>query len=298
MTTSSLGDIRPIQLEDGRTVIARIIGSSELTRPIFYFHGFPGSSLEAALAHGSCAKLGVSLIAIDRPGLGGSSAAHGRSLFSCAEDLRQIADALKLDKFGLLAVSGGTPYGLAAAVTLAERVNFLGIVSGVCEPAQNGALQEMSIANRVLLKIGLMFPWLGRAAVRGIAMLWRRWPFMAALWFRAVLGPEDLKVVTRPSVAAILQMNIREALKQGVGGVVQEYASLISKWNINYAQVTAPTVIWHGTCDHYVPMGMAKLSSSLIPRSELLEVEGGGHFMVIDQSETVLSRLIGLGRDS
>ena len=57
---------KTLRLEDGRLLGYAVYGDPE-GQPVFYFHGFPGSRLEAQLADGVAARLGVRLIAlIDR----------------------------------------------------------------------------------------------------------------------------------------------------------------------------------------------------------------------------------------
>jgi pimeloyl-ACP methyl ester carboxylesterase len=45
---------------------------------------------------------GVRLIAVDRPGIGQSQAHGDWTFLSFAEDVRQLADDLGIDKFGML----------------------------------------------------------------------------------------------------------------------------------------------------------------------------------------------------
>src|SRR5437868_5685888 len=47
---------------------------------VFYFHGTPGSRLEGTIADEAAGRLGVRLIAIDRPGIGFSAFKPRRKL--------------------------------------------------------------------------------------------------------------------------------------------------------------------------------------------------------------------------
>ena len=70
-----------IKLRDGR-----MLGYAEFGapggRPVFYFHGFPGSRLDWPLsdADDSAAQLNVRIIAVDRPGMGLSDFKRGREI--------------------------------------------------------------------------------------------------------------------------------------------------------------------------------------------------------------------------
>jgi pimeloyl-ACP methyl ester carboxylesterase len=76
-------------------------------RPLFYFHGFPGSRLEARLADRISRDLQIRFIAIDRPGYGLSSFKAGRTFLDWADDVCELADTLEIGRFSILGVSGG-----------------------------------------------------------------------------------------------------------------------------------------------------------------------------------------------
>ena len=60
---------KTIQLSDGRTLAYLDTGDPE-GRPVFYFHGGPGSRLEGLLFDELNQQLGIRMIAPDRPGHG------------------------------------------------------------------------------------------------------------------------------------------------------------------------------------------------------------------------------------
>jgi pimeloyl-ACP methyl ester carboxylesterase len=72
--------------------------------PFFYFHGWPSSRLEGRAAAGIAARLGVRLIAPERPGCGLSEFQPHRTLRSWPADVSELADHLGLDNFGVLGV--------------------------------------------------------------------------------------------------------------------------------------------------------------------------------------------------
>ena len=108
-------------------------------KPLFYFHGFPGSRLEARLVHEQACRQQIRLIAVDRPGYGQSAYQPGRRLAHWPRDIAAIADTLKLDRFSVLGVSGGAPYAAACARFMPERLITTGIVCGLA-PLDDGEL--------------------------------------------------------------------------------------------------------------------------------------------------------------
>jgi hypothetical protein len=59
--------------------------------PLLFFHGWPGSRIEARLGDKAASVSGVRLIAIDRPGMGLSDFQPGRTLLDWPADVVQVA---------------------------------------------------------------------------------------------------------------------------------------------------------------------------------------------------------------
>jgi alpha-beta hydrolase superfamily lysophospholipase len=88
-------------LPSSRTLTFATFGSP--TGPtILYQHGFPGSRLEAAHFDSLARDLGLRVIAIDRPGHGGSSPHPGAGLKEWAKDVEAVVDGLRIGRVGVL----------------------------------------------------------------------------------------------------------------------------------------------------------------------------------------------------
>src|SRR6266498_1807335 len=97
---------KKLRLEDGRLLGYEVYGDPEGS-PVFYFHGFPGSRLEARLATQVATRLAIRLIALDRPGFGLSDFKLRRTIFEWPDDVIKIANALGISRFATVGVSGG-----------------------------------------------------------------------------------------------------------------------------------------------------------------------------------------------
>lgn len=278
--------------ELGRRVQFAVLGARDLSNVIFYSHGFPACRVEASLAHGVAREMGITVVALDRPGFGGSDWYGERRLEDWAEDVRLVARHLGVTRYGILGVSGGTPTAVAAAALLPSEVTQLAIVSGVAPMHDPEALAGMHWVNRGLLKVGQRFSWLGTLSIGVIATLWRSVPGLAELWFSSVLPKSDLEVVHRPEVGVILARNVQESLRPGIRGVVTEFNLLLSDWRGLPLKVSVPTSIWHGDEDTYVPISMAEILHKSIPQSIFQKVKGGGHFMIVDRLRPVLQQFV------
>ncbi len=273
---------------DGRGVQCAIYGARDYKRVVFYSHGFPASRIEAAVAHREALAQGITIIALDRPGFGGSDWSAERRFEDWAKDVTLVADHLSIERFAILGVSGGTPTAVAAAALLKGRVSSLCLVSGLGPLTAPEALGGFNPANRALLLLGLRVPRLGGLVIKAIASMWRAVPATAMVWFGALLPAVDKQIVSRRDVRVVLAKNIRESLRQGVRGVVTEFLLFMSEWRPLLRQVEVPTTIWHGDADTYVPLSMALFLRKEIQGSVFHQVEGGGHFMIIDRLPTIL----------
>jgi pimeloyl-ACP methyl ester carboxylesterase len=121
-----------MQLSGGRTLVFDEYGTTD-GFPIVYMHGTPGSRKEWLL-FGTDNMVGmarVRLIVPDRPGIGLSQIQPGRMITDWADDIRQLADHLRITRFSVLGISGGCSYALVCAASMPERVVSVGIVSGI-----------------------------------------------------------------------------------------------------------------------------------------------------------------------
>lgn len=124
------GSASRISLPDGRALGYLRLGDPA-GLPVIYAHGFPASRLEAELWREAASRVGVLLIAADRPGLGLSDFQPGRTILHWTHDVASLADRLGIEKFRLLGVSGGCPYALACAYRLHRRIPRAAMAAGL-----------------------------------------------------------------------------------------------------------------------------------------------------------------------
>src|SRR5215212_8514750 len=127
---SRTASYKTIQLHDGRTLGYIDYGSPD-GNTLFYFHGHPGSQLEAGFLAKAASNQSVRLIGIDRPGLGLSTFKPGRSILDWPNDVVELANRLHINQFAVVGFCGGSLYALACAYTIPTHLTACGIVSGV-----------------------------------------------------------------------------------------------------------------------------------------------------------------------
>jgi pimeloyl-ACP methyl ester carboxylesterase len=97
-------------------------GSGE---PIILLHANTGTSENWQKQTPALVAAGYRVIAIDRPGWGKSAVREGQKPVSVAEDLDDLADHLKLDRFHLVGVAGGGYIALDYAAWRPQRLKSL-----------------------------------------------------------------------------------------------------------------------------------------------------------------------------
>jgi pimeloyl-ACP methyl ester carboxylesterase len=277
---------------DGRVVHALVLGEPNCGKVVAYHHGFPASCLEVLLARKCTSELGICIVAIDRPGIGGSVGYAGRKLADWPHDVTLIMDTLGVRDFAVLGVSGGTPSAVTLAARLPERVRSLTVVSGVAPMHLSGALSGANVVNRAMMRMGYSRPRLARITVRGIGQLWKKVPVIPHLWLTTLLPKCDKEIVSNKLVAGIMAKSVSEVFKQGVDGVVTEFELMTTAWEIELENIRIPTVIWHGMSDTYVPFAMGSILHERIKGSVFHEIPDAGHFMIVPKLREILTELV------
>lgn len=113
-----------ITLGDGRVLCVHEFGDPA-GRPVVFCHGggLGATGRFAAYGDESARRLGLRVLAPDRPGLGGSSLRPRRTVLDWPRDVAAMTDALGVGAFHVVAHSGGA--GLAPDFARAARLAAL-----------------------------------------------------------------------------------------------------------------------------------------------------------------------------
>jgi len=282
---------RWIKLKDGRRLGFAGYGDPG-GRPLFYFHGFPASRLEAALADEAASRLGLRVIAPDRPGIGLSDFQPGRSIGDWPADVAELADALGLGRFGVLGVSGGAPYALACAAKIPERLATVGIVGGLGPLEIPGSATGMTALNSFFLLLFRRAPGLGRALFEPLALAMRHWPRQLFACFTATVPTADREALDRPGIRPLFHASMGEALRQGARGAMWELSLYSRPWPFAVEKITTEVRLWHGELDVTVPAALGHRLAAALPRCRSRFLPGEGHFSLpLNHMEIILRTL-------
>ena len=263
---------KTIKLKDGRLLGYAEYGNPE-GKPVFYFHGFPGSRLDWPLsdADGSAAQLNARIIAVDRPGSGLSDFKSGRKLLDWPDDVIELADALQLDRFATQGMSGGGPYAAVCAFKIPERLTATAIVCGM-GPFEAPGIKEgtcwtipgkPSVIRRLLLML--------------FAMGLRKNPDQFVLRSKEKFPEPDRLLLDQPEVAKVYVDMLREAFRSGIGGVHHEAALYTRPWRFRLQDIPVEVHLWHGELDLNVPISVGHYVADAIPNCHATFLKDEAH---------------------
>ena len=283
---------KQIRLPDGRVLCYAEYGDAS-GKPVFYFHGFPSSRLESQFTDGVAGRLGVRIIAPDRPGYGYSDYKPDRIIGEWPDDVLALADELALDRFAILGVSGGGPYAAACAHSIPHRMTSAGIVCGLGPLDVPGTTQGKMRAGRLVYFLARTMPGLADLLCGTVAAVLSRNPERLFSLMKVMVSRPDSILFRQPQVKRILLESYREAFRQGPQGIERELRLYVRPWGFRLEDITMPVHLWHGEQDNTVPVRMGRHYAKTIPacRAEFYPAEG--HFsMPIYHMEHILGRLV------
>ena len=262
-----------ITLRDGRTLGYAEYGDPE-GKPVFYFHGFPLSRLDWPLCdhEGITSELGIRIIAIDRPGTGLSTFKRHRQILDWPDDVVELADALGIERFGVLGISGGGPYAASCAYKVPERLTSTTIVAGMC-PAdapgvEDGHGMRLARKNPLMRRIMLFISTMGI----------RKAPARVLL---ALECPEaDSEFISRPENLKVMADAFLEASRSGNKGSSWCGELYTRPWGFRLEDIPGKVHLWHGEADLNVPVSAGRYMAEAIPECQATFIPDEGHMSI------------------
>lgn len=248
-------------------------------KPLFYFHGSPSSRVESNLFVNDevLQSLNVRLIAVDRPGMGLSDFQPNRRFLDFPKDVLALADHLKIERFAILAYSGGGPYGEACALSIPDRLTRVGIVSGTAPLTQPGLTEGIPADNLRYFDLSREKPWLARLMLRMMGVLSRFVPERMTANALATLPEPDRATISTPEFQTGFLAMILEALRKGTRGAQHDTFLMITEWDFHPEDIQIPVLLWHGEQDKNAPIAMGRFIASAIPKREAKFYPDEGH---------------------
>jgi pimeloyl-ACP methyl ester carboxylesterase len=268
--------------------------------PVIFFHGMIGSHYQASYIADQAGQEGFRIIAPNRPGVGQSEFIKRKSPLEAVEDVEDVTAALELDSFGVVGISGGTPYALATFYRLGPRVKTVTVISGMGPMRLRGAVRSMDRRRRMVLEVGSRYPHLAVQFFEKARYRFRVDPDgflnrLIATWCVA-----DQQAFQRKEVYDLFMKDLHQVFIEGRGPetLAQELA-IYRNYGFSLADLPADrrVTLWHGFADNIVPSTMAWAMTQTLPNSEAHFVPGG-HFVAVDIAGQIIGRLRQLLDDS
>lgn len=276
-----------IRLRDGRALACAEWGPAD-GRPVLHFHGVPDGRFSWG-GGSACEDRGVRLIAVDRPGVGGSDPKPGRSVADWPADVEELAEQLELDRFAVSGWSAGGAYALACAHELRPRIDAVALVSGAGRLDLPGFVEQMSTASA--WRLAARVPSAMAIAYSALARLARRSPGTAQKILFSGASKEDKAVIGRPNVGPRLMAAYVEATRPGGRGLTEDMQAVLSPWGFDPTEIRLPVHVFHGRRDTVAPPAHAEYWIETLEAAHPVWVEDAGHFLIEDRVEDLLDAL-------
>jgi pimeloyl-ACP methyl ester carboxylesterase len=280
-----------VTLPDGRVLAYEDYGVAT-GFPVLSFHGGLSSRLDAAPAHEAAVAAGVRLISPDRPGMGLSTYQPGRRLTDWPADVAHLTEALGIGEFAVMGWSAGGAYAAVCAAAMTDRVTAAALLSSAVPLDLYGTTRGLNMEDRVLLVLTRRTPWLASALMK-VSIV----NASNARLFRAIVRtfpPVDRTVLTDWGPPDHALSFVREAMRQGTAGCVQDYRIFGAPWGFSLEEIHVPVDVWEGSDDNTGPPGYRAFLKQHIPQATIHVVPGEGHLSLLPhQAPAIFSSLLG-----
>jgi len=263
--------------------------------PVFFCHGWPSSRTMAELTHAAACDLGIRIISPDRPGISDSAFQANRKLIDWPPIVGELADKLEIERFHILAISGGAPYAYVTAWQMPKRVRAIAIVSGAPPIVDLSEHSELLKLYRWMLALYRSHPQLLRALfylARPIACL--RPPIrFRPLLLKLLLQPVDAAALRDAAAFEACFESQRRAWRASAKGVMTDAEIYAQPWGFRLEDVDVPVRLWHGKEDRAFTFRVAQEVAARLPNCVARYVDNAGHYSLpIRHMHEILADLI------
>jgi pimeloyl-ACP methyl ester carboxylesterase len=279
-----------IRLPDGRRLAYREYGAAD-GPVVVNCHGGLLTGRDVAPFDEPARAAGIRIVSPDRPGIGASPAAPGRTTADWAADVRALLDGLGVDRAAVLGWSMGGQYALACAALIPERVERAVVVAGALPIDDPETFAQLNKMDRRLTRLSERREAFARIEFSTLGTVARRAP---RLWTRQMTKglprgeAEALRGLPDPGFASAAAA----ALHHG-HGMVEEYRAWARPWGFRPEAVDRPTGVWQGDADTLIPRHWGERLAARIPGARLSMLPREGHYLALSHRAEILHDLVG-----
>ena len=259
--------------------------------PIMYFHGIIHSRQIFNPFSDYIETHGLRIIAPERPGFGATSLPKDISLTSFANNIKQLADHLGIEKFYVLGEGNGGGAALACADTLPKQVIRTSVVA--CVPDRSfDQLRKLFPFERQLHQMKQKY---SKTLAIPLAKIMLKMLSKYDVFIQLMASNfhhTDRDIVLSPEYARIFQGSMRNALPYNAKGFLQDYFSRSQDWDFQTQNISGHVDVWHGDSDPYTKIESAKAIADSIPTHTTHFLENHGHYIFFSHTDKILEQLI------
>jgi pimeloyl-ACP methyl ester carboxylesterase len=282
-------------LPDGRRLCFDDVGDPTGS-VVVYVHGTPDSRRARHPDDDVTRRAGVRLLAVDRPGAGGSSPHPTGTVGSFADDVAALAAHLGIHALATLGWSAGAVHALAVAARHPALVTSVGIVAGLPPAeayAEPGILDHASEHRRAVADlVGEMSP---AEVGELLAPLVAPYPCDLDLAREYVLEGADesrrTEIESVPGALDAMAFGVVDAVVQGLDSLAHDIALQVTPPDVELTDVVCPVRLWYGSLDRSAPPSFGHWFAAHLPAAELTVIDGAGHCLVLPRWAEIVAAL-------
>jgi pimeloyl-ACP methyl ester carboxylesterase len=284
-----------LTMADGRALCFDDVGDPS-GPPVLLVHGTPDSRRARHPDDGVTAAAGVRLLAVDRPGSGGSTPHAEGTVGSFADDAAALAAHLGIGRWAVLGWSAGALYALAVAARHPALTGVVGITAGLppfAAYADPGVLDGASDSRLVVAELGAD---LGPAmTAEMLAPMLVPYPCTEELALEHLTEGMDAarraELASVPGALDAMASALVDSVASGLAGVTRDIELQIEPPDIDLADVACPVRLWYGSEDTTAPPSFGRWLAEHLPDATLEVIEGAGHALLLPRWESTLKAL-------
>jgi pimeloyl-ACP methyl ester carboxylesterase len=260
--------------------------------PVLFFHGFPGSHIQAKGLVPYLAEHKMFLIAYDRPGYGGSVGSGSR--LQSINAVHNLLASLEIAKFDIIGVSGGAPWAHLMASRFSESVRSMRIICGLSTYNNETAKYFSRVQKRGLALSRRLPTW---AAEKIVNFAFGRFdPEKRLDLILKFLDPTDQEIFRTPQNRNILIESMLQARSQGARGIVRDTRLYQRDWlreDCDLGRLSSiPTYYCHGMKDRILDHRITHWMHQANPNSKIKIFKEEGHYSLpFRQVDAILSEV-------
>jgi pimeloyl-ACP methyl ester carboxylesterase len=270
-----------ITLPDGRKLSYAEFGARDGS-PVMYFHGAPSSRLEPLfIGDDVWTRLGLRVIAPDRPGMGLSDWQPNRGFSDWPRDTTALADALGLSRFSIIGFSGGAGYAAVCAARIPERLRTVAVISGGWRMDWPEARANLKGPFKLVQWFARRAPLMLRMMLKAMAATSQGDPAKQLASMKSRFPQPDYDALAQPGRMEAFGKGVRESMRQGTKGPSWDMRQYVHEFDFRAEEVQIPVTFYHGEQDANVPFALVQRVVRELPQARLVSYQNEAHLSTL-----------------